>query len=85
MKRESEKAGMYFNIKKTKVMTTEEWTSLEVDGVEIELVSSSCFIGAMIESQGGCEKEIRRRVTLGRFATQVIAKIWKNRKVNKLT
>src|SRR6218665_443590 len=38
-KREREKAGMYFNIKKTKIVTTEEWRSFEVDGVEIEVLT----------------------------------------------
>jgi len=55
---------MYFNIKRTKVMPTEEWRSFEVDRVEIEVVTISCFLGAMIEKEGGCEKEIRRRVSL---------------------
>ena len=41
IKRESEKAGLYFNIKKTKIMTTANWNSFEIDGKEIEVVS--CF------------------------------------------
>ena len=64
LKKESEKAGMYFNIKKTKIMTTANWRSFEVDGEEIEVVTSFCFLGAMTENEGGCEKEIRRRITL---------------------
>ena len=38
LKRESEKAGLYFNIKKTKIMTAANWNSFEIDGVEIEVV-----------------------------------------------
>src|SRR6218665_1722394 len=34
LKRESEKAGLYFNIKKTKIMTTANWDSFEIDGEE---------------------------------------------------
>jgi hypothetical protein len=49
---ESEKAGLYFNIKKTKIMTTENWRSFEVDGEEIEVVSSFCFLGATIDREG---------------------------------
>src|SRR6218665_3682580 len=40
LKRESEKAGLYFNMKKTKIMTTANWNSFEIDGEEIEVVSS---------------------------------------------
>ena len=45
VKREGEKAGMYFNIKKTKVMTTEEWTTLEVDEVEMVSLDFAILIG----------------------------------------
>src|SRR6218665_3899487 len=34
LKRESEKAGLYFSIKKTKIMTTADWDSFEIDGEE---------------------------------------------------
>src|SRR6218665_1186643 len=40
LKRESEKAGLYFNIKKTKIMTTARWDRFEIEGEEIEVVSS---------------------------------------------
>ena|SRR6218665_3360649 len=78
---------MNINIKRTKVMTTEEWKSFEVDGVEIEMVTSFCFLGALVENKGGCDKEIRRRLTLGRVPTQAtcMEKIWKNKNVSKLT
>src|SRR6218665_1694218 len=58
LKTESEKAEMYFNIKKT--MITESWKSFEVDGEEIEVVADFSFLGALVECEGRCEKEIRR-------------------------
>ena len=79
---ESEKAGLFFNIKKTKIMTTESWRSFEVDGEEIEVVSSFCFLGATIAREGGCEREIRRRITLGKGAMQGLEKIWKDKSVS---
>jgi len=41
LKRESEKVGLYFNIKKTKITTTANWNSFDVDGEEIEVVTSN--------------------------------------------
>ena len=35
LKRESEKASLYFNIKKTKIMATANRDSIEIDGEEI--------------------------------------------------
>ena len=51
-------------------MTTENWKSFEVDGEVIEVVTRFLFLGAMIVREGGCEGEIRRRITLGRMAMQ---------------
>src|ERR1700733_13050358 len=85
LKIESEKAGLYFNIKKTKIMTTENWKSFEVDGEVIEVVTSFSFLGAMIVREGGCDGEIRRRITLGRMAMQGMEKIWKDKHVSIMT
>src|SRR6218665_503543 len=40
LKRESEKAGLYFNIKKTKIMITAKWDRFEIDGEEIKALRS---------------------------------------------
>src|SRR6218665_2836059 len=66
LKRESEKAGLYFNIKKTKIMTTTNWNSFEIDEEEIEVVSSFTFLGSEVEKEGRCDKEIKRRVAIGK-------------------
>ena len=62
LKRESEKAGLYFNIKKTKIMTTADWNSFEIDGEEIEVETSFTFLGSEVEKEGRCGNEIKRRV-----------------------
>src|SRR3984885_9034063 len=85
LKIESEKAGLYFNIKKTKIMTTDNWKSFEVDGEAIEVVTSFSFLEAMIVREGGCDREIRRRITLGSMAMQGMEKIWKDKHVSLMT
>ena len=40
----------------------------------MEEVTTFCFLGALIEKEEGCEKEMRRRVTLGRAATEAMEK-----------
>jgi len=66
LKRESEKVGLYFNIKKTKIMTTAKWDRFEIDGEEIEVVTSFTFLGSEVEKEGRCDKEIKRRVAIGK-------------------
>src|SRR6218665_565883 len=56
LKRESEKAGLYFNIKKTK---TANWDSFETDREEIEVVTSFTFLGSEVEKDRRCDKEIK--------------------------
>ena len=62
LNRESKNAGLYFNIRKTKIITTGNWDSFEIDGEEIEIVTSFTFLGSEVEKEGRCDKEIKRRV-----------------------
>src|SRR6218665_3252274 len=51
LKRKSENAGLYFNIKKTKIITPANWDSFEIDGEEIEVVTSFTFLGSEVEKE----------------------------------
>ena len=82
LKKESEQAGLYFNIKKTKIMTTAEWDRFELDGEEIEVTKSFTFLGSIIEKEGKCELEIRRRVAIGKAAMIGLEKIWRDKHVS---
>ena len=64
----SEKADIYLNIGKTKVIMTEDQGEMVVDGKHIEVVSHFIFLGSLITKDGLCEKEIRRRLAIGRSA-----------------
>ena len=47
-------------------MTTANWDSFEIDGEEIEVVTSFTFLGSEVEKEGRCDKEIKRRVAIGK-------------------
>jgi len=47
-------------------MTTADWDSFEIDGEEIEVVTSFTFLGSEVEKVGRCDKEIKRRVATGK-------------------
>ena len=57
LKRESEKAGLYFNIQKTKIMTTANWDSFQIDGEEIEVVTSFTFLGSEVQTEEMCVRK----------------------------
>ena len=71
----SEKAGIYLNVGKTKVMMTEDQGEMVIDGKYIEVVSHFIFLGSLITKDGFCEKEIRRRLAMGRYAMGGLTKM----------
>lgn len=48
MKEESAGAGLHLNIRKTKIMTTEELYDFNVDSEDIEIVQDSVYLGSVI-------------------------------------
>ena len=66
VKEESEKAGLKFNIQKTKIMASGPITSWQLDGETVETVSDFIFLGSKITEDGDSSHEIKRRLLLGR-------------------
>ena len=69
MKEESEKAGLKWNIKKTKIMASSPITSWQIEGDRVEAVTDFLFLGSKITADGDCSHEIRRQLLLDRKAT----------------
>ena len=64
VKEESEKAGLWLNIQKTKIMASSPITSWQIEGEEVEPVDT--FLGSKITEDGDCSHEIKRHLLLGR-------------------
>ena len=62
MKEESEKAGLKFNIQKTKIMASSPITSSQIDGEPV----TDFFLGFKITADGDCSHEIKTHLLLGR-------------------
>ena len=60
VKEESEKAGLKFNIEKTKIMASGPITSWKIDGQTMETVGDFIFLGSQITGDGDCSHEIKR-------------------------
>ena len=54
------------NVKKTKIMTTEEVQEFKIGTETLEIVKEFCFLGTLINQGADCEKEIRRRIAMGK-------------------
>ena len=66
MKEDSEKAGLKFNIQKTKIMAFSPIISWQIDGETIETVTDFIILDSKITADGECSHEIKRCLLLGR-------------------
>ena len=58
VKEDSEKAGLKFNVQKTKIMASGPITSWQIDGETMETVADFIFGGSKITADGDCSHEI---------------------------
>ena len=77
--KESEKAGLKFNIQKTEIMASSPITSWQTDGETMETVTEFIFFGFKITADGDCSHEIKKRLLLGRKAMTNLDSILKSR------
>ena len=81
VKEESKKAGLKFNIKKTKIMASDPITSWKIDGETMETVTNFIFLGSKITADGDRSHKIKRRLLLGRKAMTNLDNIFKSRDI----
>ena len=68
VKEESEKAGLKFNIQKTKIIASGLITSWQTRGETMETVKDLIFLGSNITADADCSHEIKRHLFLERKA-----------------
>ena len=68
VKEESGRAGLKFNIQKTKIMVSGPIISWQIDGETMATMTDLIFLGSKITAEGDCSHEIKRHLLLGRKA-----------------
>ena len=81
VKVESEKVGLKFNIRKTKIMASGPITSWPIDGETVKTASDFIFLGSKITADGDSSHEIKRHSLLERKVMTNIDRILKARDV----
>ena len=81
VKEESEKAGLKFNIQKTKIMASGPIISWQIDGEIVETVTDFILGGSRITAHGDCSHKIKRRLLLGRKVMTNLDNILKSRDI----
>ena len=83
MKEESEKAGLKFNIEKTKIMAPSPITSWQIDEEKVETMTDFIFLGSKIIADGDCSPEIKM-LTLWKKIMTNLDSILKSRDIETL-
>ena len=83
--KESEKAGLKFNIQKIKTMISGPITSWLIDGRKVETVTDFIFLGSKITADSASTHEIKRCLLLGKKAMTKLDSILKSRDITLLT
>ena len=79
--KESEKASLKLNIKKTKIMASCSIISWQIEGENVEVVTDFLFLGSKSTVDGDCSHEIRRWLFLGRKAMTNLDSILKSKDI----
>ena len=58
VKEESEKAGLKFNIQKTKIMASSPIISWQIDGETVETVADFIFLGSKVTADCDCSQKL---------------------------
>ena len=80
VKKESEKAGLKFNIQKTKIMASRPITTWQIEGEKMEAMTDFIFLSSKITMDGDCSHEIKRCLLLGRKAMKNLESILKKQR-----
>ena len=85
VKEESGKAGLKFNIKKTKFMISIPITSWQIDGETVETVSDFIFLGSKISADAIAAMKLKESLLLRRKVMTNLDSILKSRDITLLT
>ena len=81
VKEDSENVGLKCNIQKIEIMASGSITSWEIDGETVETVADFIFLTSKITTDGDCNREIKRRLLLGRKVMTNLDNILKSRDI----
>ena len=81
VKEESEKAGLKFNVHKTKIMACGPITSWQIGVETMETVTEFIFLGSKLTADGDCSHEIKRCLLLERKTMINLDSILKSRHI----
>ena len=81
VKKESERASLTLNIKKTKIMASSRITEWQTEGENLEVVADFLFLGSKIMMDRDFSLEIKKQFLLGRKVVTNLDSMLKSRDI----
>lgn len=84
----SKRFGLRINVEKTKTMTIgklHERLEVKLEGEKLEQVTEFVYLGGLIEENGKCTKDIKRRIGLASATFGRLNKMWKSQNISLKT
>lgn len=86
LERISRDMGLLINRAKTKVMVVDRNKTINLtDRLNLEVVDSFVYLGAVVTNNGSCEPEVRRRIGMAKSAMTQLKHIWADRNITRKT
>ena len=81
LKKESKKAGLKLNIRKTKIMASSPINSWQTEGGKVKAVPNCISLGSKITADGDYSYKIKRHLLLGRKAMTNLDSLLKSKDI----
>ncbi|GFS25570.1 endonuclease-reverse transcriptase [Elysia marginata] len=90
LKEESEKCGLFINIRKTKTMVISRekvipQIDIKIDGERVEQVANFTYLGHWITEDGRSDQEVKRRIGIAENTFSRMSKLLTNRRISFAT
>jgi hypothetical protein len=84
---EAKKVGLNISKKDVKIMrvNTARQEKIIIDGEMLEDVDSFCYLGSMIDKNGGVEEDVKTRIGKAQNAFNMMSKIWQSWRLSTKT
>ena len=82
----SERVGLKINKRKTKILRTNATceTPIMLEGETLEEVKDFRYLGSIVDTHGGTEADVKKRISKARVAFNLLRNVWKSKVIGEL-
>ena len=83
----SERVGLKINKRKTKILRTNATceTPIMLEGETLDEVKDFRYLGSIVDTHGGTEADVKKRISKARVAFHLLSNVWKSKVIGETT